>query len=382
MSAISHGLKGVNDDPVKFNIITSEAFVDDPLHWSVMALTTNPDVPGVWDKSLLLELLDQHLAKTTAEDRARIDETLLRKISELAALNELLVLVRSHRPRVVAQDISSLSIADHGLAWRFMSKTKTVREVGLLGSAIDSQRTIQEIPLKYGDLSTILASFLSVESSDDVPDHGWLIKDIAERRALRRFWYMYRQQHKNQLKEVGICPTDIMNDMMLISAALNPMFHARLEAERKDFLAATISHPKKGPQNWPRQAIYNTSAPSNAHSQGIIEPASTSVKSKSTRQAKVGINPTTATGYTPTEWGSSPTKYKPNATTKIKTKTRGDATSIDEALADLDIADSADTAVEKVLVKDSTSKIISSLFVGRRLAKGNIWASLSTRWPM
>ena len=98
--------KSRSNNPGEQAIANSEAFGKDPLHWCVVSLTTNPDKAGVLDKFRLLEFLDQHLTEATAEERARIDETLLRKILTLAAFNELLTLVRSYRPRAVQRNMA------------------------------------------------------------------------------------------------------------------------------------------------------------------------------------------------------------------------------------------------------------------------------------
>jgi hypothetical protein len=98
---LTHSHKGRSDDPSEQTIADAEAFEKDPLNWCISSLTTHPNAPGVWDKFRLLEFLDQYLSKAYAEARARLDDTLLRKISDLAAFNESLTLVCPHRPRAV-----------------------------------------------------------------------------------------------------------------------------------------------------------------------------------------------------------------------------------------------------------------------------------------
>lgn len=201
---MSHGIKNKSDDPLERSILDNEAWVKDPLHWCIEFSTTHPDARGVWDKFCLFEFLDQHLGKATAEERARIDETLLRKISDLAAFNELLKLVRSHRPRAVQRDIAEFGTIDQGLAWRFMSKQVVNSELGRNREQITSDRTLQEIPLAYATLGPLLKTFMDHEPAKDRSDRTWLTNDIAQRKLLRSFWENFRQQHQQKLQGVGI----------------------------------------------------------------------------------------------------------------------------------------------------------------------------------
>ncbi|KUJ09817.1 uncharacterized protein LY89DRAFT_761570, partial [Mollisia scopiformis] len=332
---LSHGFKGRSDDLREQAIANAESFVKDPLHWCVASLTINPDAPGVLDKFRVLEFLDQHLSKATTEERARIDETLLRKISDLAAFNELLTLVRLHRPRAVQRDMSEMRSTEESLAWRFMSKTRIKYELDHNREMMSTERTLQEIPLLYNTLGHLLRAFMDQEPPKDMSDRGWMIKDIAQRKALRCFWDGLRQQHQKRLKDAGISRTDIVDDLKLISADSDPVFLAALEAERKEFLAHSMGVPPsaKEPRPRPRQSIKDTNVRQEKVSQGLVEP----------------------------------TKFKP--------KTRGEASSIDQELEDLNIIPSNDAQVpsEKVPVKKSAFEVFSSLFPRRGGSKSVLW---------
>lgn len=249
---LQHAFKGMSKDTRKLNIAVCEQFLKNPLHWCLLSLTTDPDAPCVWDKFRLLDFLDQHISKATTKERARIDEILLRKLSDLAAFQELLTLVRSHRPRTVQRDITELSTSDLGLAWRFMSKTIVKNEMTSNKRQITKNRTVQEIPLDFATLGLLLKTFMDQEPSKDMSNGGRMIKEIAQQKALRSFWDNFRQQNQNRLKDAGISRSDIDDDLKHISADTDPAFLAALDAERKEFLATTKSVPPLTKETKPR----------------------------------------------------------------------------------------------------------------------------------
>lgn len=78
-----------------------------------------------------------------------------------------------------------------------------------------------------------------------------------------------------------------------------------------------------------------------------------------------------------TEWGITPTSTKPLGATRTKPKTRGEASGIDQELADLNITvdenGQQQQTSEKVPVKKSAFEIFNSLFAGRAGLKGVLW---------
>jgi hypothetical protein len=380
---LKHSYKGRGEDLREQAISNAEAFVKDPLHWCVLSLTTNPDCPGTLDKFRLLEFLDQHLDKATPEERARIDETLLRKISDLAAFSELLTLVRSHRPHAVQRDMAEVRTTDESLAWRFMSKTMVKSEFSSKGERITNERTLQEIPLDYATLGPLLKAFMDQEPPKDISDRGWVIKDITLRKSLRCFWDGLRQQHQKKPKDAGISRADIADDLKLISADSDPAFLAVLEAERKEFLSSTASVPSSNKETRPRprQARRDTDVQQEKRPHGVAEPVKVSAASSNIR-AKKDVKFDTAAEIR-TEWGTTPIDTKPVSATKVKPKTRGEALSINQELENLNITagDCVQQPLEKIPIKKSAFEVISSLFPGEEVQRVFFGISLSVPWP-
>ncbi|CAL3962732.1 unnamed protein product [Diplocarpon coronariae] len=98
-ACLTHGVKDLTDDPCQQATWNVEPFITkDPLPWCISCLTTDPDAPDVLDKFRLLEFpSDQHPGSARTEERARIGETPLRKVSDLATFNGLLWLLFARR---------------------------------------------------------------------------------------------------------------------------------------------------------------------------------------------------------------------------------------------------------------------------------------------
>jgi hypothetical protein len=67
------------------------------------ALVYNPHTTAFHDPAMLFGALDEHLTKCSEEGRldvlARLDEVLYSEYSDLAAISQMLAMVRLHRPR-------------------------------------------------------------------------------------------------------------------------------------------------------------------------------------------------------------------------------------------------------------------------------------------
>jgi hypothetical protein len=177
---MSHSSKSRREDPVEQSIENAEAFMKYPLQWCILCLTTDPDAPGVFDRFRLLEFLDQHLSKASAEERARVDETLLRKISDLAAFNELLALVRSHKPTAVRPNLAEITTSDQGTAWRFLGKAIPMPIMCHNGKEIVARTQLQDVDMEFYSLGPLLKAFMLLEPPENVSDSAWVAKDTAQ----------------------------------------------------------------------------------------------------------------------------------------------------------------------------------------------------------
>ena len=91
------------------------------------------------------------------------------------------------------------------------------------------------------------------EPATDLSDpYEMMTKEISQRNALRRFWDMFRREHKHRLKQAGIIWADSVNDMEVIGADIEPEVLARTEAEEKRVLSVTPSTPSRSQETRPR----------------------------------------------------------------------------------------------------------------------------------
>lgn len=167
----------------------AEHFLEDPLDWCLSSLTTNPDAQRTLHHCRYFEFLDGHLSNATAAERARMDEALYRKASDLAAFNEMLVLIRGRRPRAPSYDLEDIRNSEVGRGWKYIGKK--CRGVGIVGgkSYAYEDKIIQETPMSW----TVQGQYLGV-FIDTPPPQGnmnrrsWISQDSAQRRALSSFW--------------------------------------------------------------------------------------------------------------------------------------------------------------------------------------------------
>jgi len=93
-----------------------------------MQLQGPPDDQKRFDHALLFAFLDEYISTCKASDRARLDETLYEKLSDYAAIHELLVAVRLHRPQNTNRYIDDVYQNDDRKAWRYEQKTISLQD--------------------------------------------------------------------------------------------------------------------------------------------------------------------------------------------------------------------------------------------------------------
>lgn len=85
-------IRQIFDGPVPSKLTT------DPLFWCLMNLGGKPDDMNGIENSSLFTFLEDHLARSPADERARLDQVLIEHFSDLAANHQLLLAVRLSMP--------------------------------------------------------------------------------------------------------------------------------------------------------------------------------------------------------------------------------------------------------------------------------------------
>jgi hypothetical protein len=83
--------------------------------------------------------------ESSVKDRERIDENLYRKLSDFAALHEMLAMVRSHRPYFTKRTLDEIAITESKRHWRHLSYRYSMSCTHPSGKVTDSEpRMVEE----------------------------------------------------------------------------------------------------------------------------------------------------------------------------------------------------------------------------------------------
>ena len=84
---ISDGMLGLCRIPGTVN----KAFKNDPLDWCLPMLGQHPDNKNYLDYSMLFAFLEDHLSHSSVKEMSRLNEVVLRELSDLSASHEILI---------------------------------------------------------------------------------------------------------------------------------------------------------------------------------------------------------------------------------------------------------------------------------------------------
>ena len=199
----------------------TEGFYKDALDWCLMQLLGDPDGIRRFDQAMLFEFLNEHLANSSSAERARLDQALYDKLSDLAALYELLTAVRLHRPLSTNRDIDDVKRTELRKGWRYLD-----------AGAGDAMTSADRLPL-----GKLLQHFDSLSVPSGKQDRAWLEQSERSRGALSAFWTKVREDHEKWLRKLQLPPEDIRIDVEALSADSQPEHVAAVEAERASILA-------------------------------------------------------------------------------------------------------------------------------------------------
>ncbi|CAJ2506141.1 Uu.00g002710.m01.CDS01 [Anthostomella pinea] len=238
------------DDEEELNSYMARLMEEDPLDWFLRKITAGVDSTNRIGFASLFAFLDEHLAKCSASDRARLDEVLLAKLSGLAALSELLDTMRLHRPRASDPDGEAMLKTENRRWWRRLAKTEEQ------GKAERCPRTAR-----------LLKAFIEIPA----PRRGQndqLVRFDATHESLQALWKSIESLCGKQLwKLKTLTPDEIKHDLDAVSAYasqehLNNVAHQRqrMAAEVARLEAPVVtsfgtSQTQTPPQNAPKTEV-------------------------------------------------------------------------------------------------------------------------------
>lgn len=236
-----------------------EGFHKDPLDWCLMQLLGDPDGLRRFDQAMLFEFLNEHLANSSSTERARLDQALYDKLSDLAALYELLTAVRLHRPLSTNRDIDDVKRTEQRKGWRYLD-----------AGTGDAMTSTDRLPL-----GKLLQQFDDTSVPNGKQDCTWLEQSERSRSALSAFWAKVRQDREEWLRGSQVPLKDIQIDVETLSADSRPEHLAAVEAERASILAR-VEKSSTDPTNKSSQTQWGIEEPNN-----VPIPVRSKVKPKS-----------------------------------------------------------------------------------------------------
>ncbi|KAF1849227.1 uncharacterized protein K460DRAFT_279546 [Cucurbitaria berberidis CBS 394.84] len=196
------------------------AYHTERLWWILMQLQGEPDLETRFPYAMLLDMLNDHLAKSPPAERERLDEILYEKLSDYVTLLELLWAIRMHCPRNKNRTVKECERTEDRLFWR-ASATGT----GVL--------TRDATPI--GELSAFEAARLP-----SGPRNGnWLQKFETAHQTLQEYWRKTFHIYERRNKVLGLRPDDVETNMEPLSFWKDPKYMAQLETKRTQILADT-----------------------------------------------------------------------------------------------------------------------------------------------
>ncbi|PQE15002.1 ycfA domain-containing protein [Rutstroemia sp. NJR-2017a BVV2] len=201
-----------------------DSYWNDPLHFRMCWIagaqpnTKNPAYPTFLRR---FEYLNNYLEQASIEERARVDENLEKKLSELGMINELLMNIGMQHPFHEPLDVGELLETEPGAGWEYLRILKEPKGDFKSSGGYDFEQikdsliTIMELPLLTGKR-----------------DHAWHKGRLIARSALAKYWEAMRKGDGECLTKCGMTTTAVQREILRISADKHPDHLAMLEEER------------------------------------------------------------------------------------------------------------------------------------------------------
>lgn len=201
-----------------------ELFNKDPLEWCLSQMPAEPDKQTNYDHAIIFAFLENHLAASGPKEKARVDEFLYQKLSDLAACHEMLVSVRLHRPQNVAREIDEVVRSEKREAWKVQNISGDLIEEDDIGIGTALLKDFYEAPWPSGQKNST-----------------WLNRSQNIRRALEAFWSSLRKMSTRMFETLNFSTEEIRASLEVISANLSQEYIDLVQAQQQQILASTES---------------------------------------------------------------------------------------------------------------------------------------------
>ncbi|KAG9556117.1 hypothetical protein KCU71_g6171, partial [Aureobasidium melanogenum] len=196
----------------------------DPLYWTLMQLQSQSNVQFRFDHSELFARLEAHLAETSPEERARLDETVYAKMSDFAAQHEMLSAIKLHRPAFARRGPED--------ALKMMGENPTPSTRGLVVDAAAYKSKSYTFPTDR------IKSFEQSTPAVGRKDEAWLDSRTAERKILSEFWKQASESLREELTHTTMNQEEINDSISVVSVSTSSEYAEIVETERSQVLDA------------------------------------------------------------------------------------------------------------------------------------------------
>ncbi|KAI4119290.1 MAG: hypothetical protein LQ345_000787 [Seirophora villosa] len=201
-------------------------YLADRLDWIMLQVLGPPERKGRYDHAMLFALLEDRLAKSPAAERARLDQTLYDKLSDLAAMHELLVAVRLHRPMNADWSPDDLKKTEHRRLWRMGEDAPSGR---------DKEQKDQNYSLDF--IGKRVKAFMEIPPPTGKQDLAWLAQSEKATEALKTLWTSICAHKDATLRPEGISADDIERTLGSLRADSSPEYIAAVQESRERILS-------------------------------------------------------------------------------------------------------------------------------------------------
>ncbi|KAF7867472.1 uncharacterized protein EAF02_009663 [Botrytis sinoallii] len=209
--------------------------------------------------AMIFAMLEEHLAKChetkNFKELARLDETVFAVVSSLAAMYQMLEMVRLHRPRAKRREAEDVAKLEHGRGWRYIEKhledQYLLRNYNIVTGLPDAIIPMGESQSQRIRAEKLLADPTKIFMETPKPtgtrlSQQWLDNDEQQRKALSQIWVQVRVRHEYTLRRLGFGQEDIDHDLAILSADSDSEYLASIEKRNAEIHTEIAArHAKK-----------------------------------------------------------------------------------------------------------------------------------------
>ncbi|KAF7936732.1 hypothetical protein BELL_0162g00170 [Botrytis elliptica] len=227
--------------------------------------------------AMIFAMLEEHLAKChetkNFKELARLAETVYAVVSSLAAMYQMLEMVRLHCSRAKRREAEEVAKLELARGWRYIEKH--LEDQYLLTNYNNVTGLPDEIiPMGESQSQRIRAEKLLADPTKifmETPkptgtrlSQQWVDNGEQQRKALSQIWVQVRARHEYTLRRLGFGQEDIDHDLAILSADSDPEYLASIEkrnAEIHTEIAARRAKKVAASENFIDQEQWGTEKP-------------------------------------------------------------------------------------------------------------------------